>query len=432
MYLQLFSICLAHSNHSVQVLYTAFFLAIIGSGGIYMGSNPQSQPDELAHIVQLVKPRFIITEDEPLSTVVKVVEHNNIPAHHIFVLNEAAFTATINFAQGEALPSLPSNESTPFLSLLCHGCADPITMDDQTAKSTPAALYSTSGTTGLPKAAVLTHANLIAQHESIFYLVPYEVIRLNCLPSFHLFSSLWAHLFPIRYGHPIYIMRGFQIPAFLDVVQKYQISETYLVPAMVHMLNQTASTKDIVPKLESLRYLGIAGAPIDGASMELFHKSLHPNACAGQIWGMTECGVVFQHRFCDKERGQTQGHLGSIGVVAPAWQVRILASPKGSSNVNMQEIQCERGILVEEATLPGQLHVRGAGVFSGYLGLDHDTVDEEGWFDTGDVAYCNASGEYFIVGRTKELIKVLGYVLRFSISHNSKSCCPVDGTFVCY
>lgn len=73
--------------------------------------------------------------------------------------------------------------------------------------------------------------------------------------------------------------------------------------------------------------------------------------------------------------------------------------------------------VVKDEEVPGQLYVRGPGLFTGYLGRNESMVDSEGWFDTGDVAYVK-NGEYFIVGRTKELIKVRGYI------HSLP--CPID------
>ena len=159
---------------------------------------------------------------------------------------------------------------------------------------------------------------------------------------------------------------------------------------MVHMLNQAPHSLEPTSKLTSLRYIGVAGAPIDRASMTTFQELLHPDACAGQVWGMTECGVVFQHRY--PSHGRTgQGDLGSIGRVIPGWEAKLVS---GASRVEADEVS-------------GQLYVKGAGLFTGYLGRSETTVDGEGWFDTGDVAYVK-NGEYFIVGRTKELIKVRG------------------------
>ncbi|PWY93434.1 acetyl-CoA synthetase-like protein [Aspergillus sclerotioniger CBS 115572] len=357
-----------------------------------MGSNPHSQEHELDHVIGLTQPRWIITEPHAYPTVLNVADKHHLPAGHVLLLDDATLAEMIRFVHTPSLTSR-NTDNTSLLSLLSHGTSPPLLIPDKDrAASTPAALYSTSGTTGLPKAAVLTHTSLIAQHASITYCPSYRVTRLMSLPIFHLFSSLWTHLFPLRYGHPLYILREFQLPLFLSTVHRHQISETYLVPAMVHMLNQAPDSLEPKSKLTSLRYIGVAGAPIDRASMTTFQELLHPDACAGQVWGMTECGVVFQHRYPSHRRAG-QGDLGSIGPVTPGWEAKLVS---GASRVEGDEVS-------------GQLYVRGAGLFTGYLGRNEAMVDDEGWFDTGDVAYVK-NGEYFIVGRTKELIKVRGWV----------------------
>ncbi|PLB53987.1 acetyl-CoA synthetase-like protein [Aspergillus steynii IBT 23096] len=391
-----------------NVLYTALFLAIIGTGGIYMGSNPHSSVDEFNRVVHLTKPRLILTEEEALSTVLAVSDKNNISSNNIFLINDASIDATIAFTHGQEQPSIPTKttqSSLPtILSFLSDKTADPaLIVDPETAKATPAALYLTSGTTGLPKAAVLTHAALIARHQAILYTPPYKVSRLICLPIFHVFSSLWTHLFPIRYGHPLYILRGFQMPVFLDTVRRYQISETYLVPVVVHALNQAPASLDVVASLSSLRYIGLSGAPIDRDSMTAFQDILHPDACAGQVWGMTECGVVIQNRYPESGRSG-QGDLGSIGRVLPGYEAKLVST----AAVGDSEERPTREV-VEGQNVSGQLHVRGPGLFNEYLGQEEAVVDDQGWFSTGDVAYVNAEGDYVIVGRTKELIKVRGY-----------------------
>ncbi|KAK1148100.1 putative NRPS-like protein biosynthetic cluster [Aspergillus melleus] len=370
------------------VLYTALFLAIIGTGGIYMGSNPHSSVDEFNRVVQLTKPRLIITEEDALSTVLSVSDKNNIPSHNIFIIHDSSIDATIAFAHGQSqLPvQSPNTQSPPsIVSFLSHETVDHFLITDpETAKTTPAALYLTSGTTGLPKAAVLTHAALIARHHAILYTPPYKITRLVCLPIFHVFTSLWTHLFPIRYGHPLYILRGFRLPIFLDTVKRYQISETYLVPVVVHALNQAPASLDVIPSLCSLRYIGLSGAPIDRDSMTALQHILHPNACAGQVWGMTECGVVIQNQY-PKTGRLGQGDLGSIGRVLPGYEAKLvpIATNGGSTDEKPNKDT------IEGHRVSGQLLVRGPGLLSEYLSQGEAVVDDQGWFSTGDVAYVN-------------------------------------------
>ncbi|KAB8073942.1 hypothetical protein BDV29DRAFT_131233 [Aspergillus leporis] len=384
---------LVHMGNSI--LYPALFYGIIGAGGVFMGSNARSQPQELEHILQLGNPKLIITSPDALPTVLNVSADRGMLPSQVFLVDESAtshlaqlfLSGPLAYAAAIApyLPHSGDGSHLNFAHLLGYGEIDWVSFNDETiAKSTPAAMFSTSGTGGLPKAAMLSHHAIVSHHHSIHYDVPYKVSRLMSLPMFHLFGALWTHIFPIRYGQPLFILPRFDIAQYVAAVYQYQITETYMVPAMIHAFNRCAFP--VTDYLPSLRYVGVAGAPIDGASMQQFQELLHVDANASQLWGMTEVGVVFQNRYGEP------GHAGSIGRLVPGYEVRLVG---------------QDGNLVLDDNKPGELYVRGSGLLIGYKGQE-DAKDMQGWFRTGDVAYVN-NGLYYIVGRTKELIKVRGW-----------------------
>lgn len=372
----------------VQVLYTALFLSIIGTGGVYMGSNPSSQPAELSHIIRVATPKLVITEPSALSTVLSTASREGVPIQNILVLDDKTIDEIVFLLlTPDAAQPAGFSSHGHFLQLLCHGESHwRILANENESKSTPAAMFSTSGTSGLPKAAVLSHHAIIAQHQSIAYTTPYTVRRLMALPMFHLFGALYTHLFPVRYSQPLYVLPQFAVSQFLETVHRHKISETYLVPTMIQIITKALITAQ--ESLRSLRFVGVAGAPIDALSMQRFQEGLHPEACAGQIWGMTEVGVAFKNRYCSRSM---QSDLGSVGSVTPGYEIRLLDKETN------QVIYCD--------DCPGQLYVRGAGLFSGYKNVQDE--NEDGWFCTGDLAY-RKDHRYYIVGRKKELIKVRG------------------------
>ncbi|KAJ5945747.1 hypothetical protein N7454_002586 [Penicillium verhagenii] len=383
---------LLHLGNSI--LYPALFFAIIGAGGVYMGSNPRSQTAELEHIVSLAEPKFIFTTSDALPMVQEVSATRGIRQERICVIDNSAvdhcaqlfLSYELGYPGKDAL-AMQSLESTylHFPRLLSYGESNwMIFTSPGEAQNTPAAMFSTSGTGGLPKAAILSHHAIVSHHRSIQYDVPFPVSRLMSLPMFHLFGALWTHLFPVRYGHPLFVLPRFEINSFLTAIHRYQISETYLVPAIVNSINR--STLPIASYLSSLRYVGVAGAPIDAQSMGRFQSLLHSQAYACQLWGMTEVGVIFQCRY-----GQQNNH-GSIGTQLAGYEVRLID---------------QEGRIVQADDRPAELYVRGPGLLTSYKGRT-DAKEAGGWFRTGDVAYVK-HGYYFIVGRTKELIKVRGW-----------------------
>jgi acyl-CoA synthetase (AMP-forming)/AMP-acid ligase II len=224
-----------------------------------------------------------------------------------------------------------------------------------------------------------------------------SVRRLLALPAYHSFGDFWNNLFPLRYGEPLYILPRFDLAEFIAAVEQFHINETYLVPVAVQMIAQAGkSNRRIRESLASLRYIGVSGAPVDAASLQRCEEVLHPDACVSQLWGMTEVGVVFQNRYGDR------AYPGRLGTLLEGYEVK-LVDPTGDEVVGQRN---ETGDAEQPAT--GELYIRGPGVLSGYKGRSDAVVDEEGWFPTGDMVY-EKDGHWFIVGRTKELIKVRGY-----------------------
>ncbi|KAJ5546369.1 hypothetical protein N7494_003954 [Penicillium frequentans] len=383
---------LLHLGNSI--LYPALFFGIIGAGGVYMGSNPRSQTSEFEHIISLAEPKFIFTTSDALPMVLEVGATRGIRPEQVCVVDERAvdhcaqlfLSYEMGYPAKDALAMRTQDAAyLNFPRLLCYGESHWMTFTDpREAQSTPAAMFSTSGTGGLPKAAILSHHAIVSHHRSIQYDVPFPVSRLMSLPMFHLFGALWTHLFPVRYGHPVFVLPRFEMKSFLSAIHRYQISETYLVPAIVNSINR--STMPVASYLTSLRYVGVAGAPIDAQTMGQFQSLLHSQAYACQLWGMTEVGVIFQNRY-----GQQNNH-GSIGTRLAGYEARLVDS---------------EGRIVQNDDRAGELYVRGPGLLQSYKGRT-DAKEAGGWFRTGDVAYVK-HGYYYIVGRTKELIKVRGW-----------------------
>lgn len=359
-----------------------------------MGSNPRSHSQELDHIISLAEPKMILTTRDALPTVLDVAAGRGIHPGQVCLVDERAIDHCaqlflwyeLGFPAGAEFFAMSGGDARHlnFAHLLCYGERDWLMFSDPvTAQNTPAAMFSTSGTGGLPKAAILSHHAIISHHRAIQYDTPYHVSRLMSLPMFHLFGALWTHLFPVRYGQPLFVLSRFELTQFLATVHQFQISESYLVPAIIHSINRSALP--VAEYLSSLRYVGVAGAPIDGPSMLQFRERLSPLAYACQLWGMTEVGVIFQTRY-----GQ-RGDAGSIGTRLRGYEVRLVD---------------HEGKIVRGDDRAGEMYVRGPGLLMAYKGRD-DAKDAQGWFRTGDVAYVK-NGYYFIVGRTKELIKVRG------------------------
>jgi acyl-CoA synthetase (AMP-forming)/AMP-acid ligase II len=142
-------------------------LGIIAAGGVFAGTNPSYTQFELSHNIKTSKTKFLITEPEMLEPIIAAAKECNIPTSNIWIFD----------VHGQEIPKGFRSWTT----LLQHGEQDWVRFNDlETAKNTTAARLFSSGTTGLPKAAELSHHNLVAQHTLVFEarVRPYNV----CLP----------------------------------------------------------------------------------------------------------------------------------------------------------------------------------------------------------------------------------------------------------
>ncbi|KAA8648669.1 hypothetical protein EYZ11_009171 [Aspergillus tanneri] len=388
---------LVHLDNSI--LSPALFLAIVGAGGVYMGANPASSVDELKHLLALAEPRLIVTRRDTLSTVLASATVRGLKPEQVCVLDDIdhiidrVFEGSQWQTTHERLkPVQDASSPLNFTNLVRCGQRSWISFADaERAKTTTAAMFLTSGTSGLPKAAILTHQALILQHMSVYCPVPYPVTRLLAMPLFHRYGALWAHFFPVRYAQPLVLLPQFQLAPFLDAVRRHCVTETHLSPWMVHVLIQSSSSMPIRESLQSLRYVCVGGAPIDKRPLQLLQDMLHPDACVAQEWGMTETGTVIHDHYC---KPYEQYDKESIGCVVPGYEARLVSLDSGD-------------VIQSDETI-GELHVRGPGLFLGYKGCSDSPKDSDGWLPTGDVLYVKKE-HYFLVGRVKELIKVRGY-----------------------
>ena len=151
--------------------YPPLFLAIIGAGGIYSGCNPAYTPNEIAHHLEITKARFLVADVDLLEQIADRVLECGLSPNHVFQMNN----------QGQDLmPNFLSYED-----LLCHGEAMWLTFSGRReAETTTAALLSTSGTSGLPKAAKQSHQSFVSQAQILDDNAekPYEV----CVAQSHL------------------------------------------------------------------------------------------------------------------------------------------------------------------------------------------------------------------------------------------------------
>lgn len=209
-----------------------------------------------------------------LGEIVKAADQCELPRSNILIFNVYGQPVLEGFKSWE--------------TLLQHGEEDWIRFDDlETAKTTQAARLFSSGTTGLPKAAVTSHYNLVAQHELVYGLHKrnYRIRRLMPLPMFHAAAFPVAHTTMLKAGYLSYIMRRFDLETYLKNIEYYQITDMGMVPPIVIQIIMSPLSQKY--SLKSVRSAQCGAAPLGKESQKRFMDLMDKDRPFNQVWGMS-------------------------------------------------------------------------------------------------------------------------------------------------
>jgi long-chain acyl-CoA synthetase len=247
----------------------------------------------------------------------------------------------------------------------------------------PAGIFYTSGTTGFPKGAVLTHGNFLANCESCRRAVGISfgdaTKTLVSVPLFHVTGCNSQLLVACYLGGTTVIMPQFEVGAFLHAIEDEHIDVLTTVPAIYWLA--VNSPGFAATDVSGVRFLSYGGAPI---APELVHRIMRafPRARVGNGFGLTETSSLttyLPHEYAAE-------HADSVGFPMPVCDLRI------------DDIFGEKNY--------GELLIRGPNVVKGYWNKPAETADTfvDGWLRTGDIARIDEDGLVHIVDRVKDMI----------------------------
>ena len=258
-----------------------------------------------------------------------------------------------------------------------------------------AALPFSSGTTGLQKGVMLTHANL---HTNVRQnlgrpgeegVVRRGDVMLVHLPLFHIYGMTVLQLSAIAAGATQVMMGRFDMREMLSLIAEHRVSVLYTVPPVCLGLTLTPLLDEY--DVSSLRFLLSGAAPLSG---ELQTRLAERLGCAViQGYGLTETSPMTNTDFTDE-----RGRPGTIGPAIPDTEERVVDLETGERDLPPGEL--------------GELLVRGPQVMKGYYRQPEATAEvitPDGWFHTGDIASMDEDGYVRVVDRKKELIKYKGF-----------------------
>ncbi|ATA59026.1 O-succinylbenzoic acid--CoA ligase [Geobacillus stearothermophilus] len=365
------ALLLGNSPQFVIGLYGALRL-----GATVIPINPIYTPEEIGYILLNGDVKAVIGLDllAPLFAGAK----QRLP-----LLKQAIVCET---PQGKEKGISLSDEMKSFAEVLAAGdssFAGPELDDDDVA-----VILYTSGTTGKPKGAMLTHKNLYSNaQDTADYLGIDEHDRvIAALPMFHVFCLTVALNAPLMNGGTVLIMPKFSPAAMFALARKEKATIFAGVPTMYNFLYQYEGGS--ADDLQTLRLCISGGASMPVTLLENFEKKF--NVIISEGYGLSEASPVTCFNPLDRPRKP-----GSIGT-----------SIKNVENKVVNEYGEE--VPVGEV---GELVVRGPNVMKGYYKMPEETAAalRDGWLHTGDLARMDEEGYFYIVDRKKEMIIVGGY-----------------------
>lgn len=356
------------SNH-VEQLVLLFALARIGA--MLLPLNFRLAPAEWDTLVADCTPRHLVHDETASGAAQALAERQGLSAHPVADLLRAV--AEPRSAEGSAS-----------------------VMPDHGVAAAPVLLVYTSGTTGQPRAAKHTQANLLANMaiaSEAQQMTPGDVV-LTVLPLFHV-GGLCIQTLPALYaGATVLLHARFDAGRTLACIAQERPSLTLQVPATLKALSEHADWA--VTDLRCLRAVWAGSSLLPASLIQRFHARGIP-VC--NVYGATETGPFS----IALPPGSAFDHVGACGWPAAGVEVRLAGKATREGDSGGQGHDQGDAERMRQGESEGELLIRGPNVIQWYW-PQQPACDEAGWFHTGDLAVQAADGSYSVVGRARDLI----------------------------
>jgi long-chain acyl-CoA synthetase len=368
------------------------YFAILSIGGIVVNLNPLYTPDELKLMANTSDMTSLVTFDMALPAIRTLCKEVNIP--------RVIVTGITDYIKGfpvSTSKSLDLEAGWHHFSELIAKYPNPKRSKVPVNPEDPALIQFTGGTTGIPKGAVLTHANIVAAtmqaalwgNPTILLTPPEKRNVMAVLPYFHVYGNImvmnWAMF---SCATQIQVPR-FNIDEMMELLAKFeQITFFPTVPTLINaLINHPKSEELNLGK--KLGLLSSGGAPM---AVELIEQVKDMGLYFSEGYGLSESTSVgiFSPVLGLKK-------VGSIGIPIPDNDVRLVDVENGETDVPDGQ--------------PGEIIIKGPLIMQGYWNNPSETAGQlkDGWLYTGDIAIRDEDGYIFIVDRKKDMIIAGGF-----------------------
>lgn len=369
-----------------RIEFVTTYLGILRAQAVAVPVNPQADPTSVARMIGDSGSRIVVTDDRAVATVRQAVG---------FV--ERAFAGELDLGRVDA--ELLRRAVLPRV-YVAGGTLEPgeVSYDALRASSVRAvpelldperlaALLYTSGASGRPRAAMLTHRALLANLEQIAAVEPPMLhgddVVLGALPLFHVYGLNAVLGAAMWHRAKLLLVERFEPTGTLDLIDDEAIS---VVPVAPPVIADWLGQDHLSERLGPVRLVLSGSAPLDAEAVDAFTD--RTGIAVHQGYGLTEAAPVVTNTLIARDVPP-----GSVGRPLPGIELRLID---------------DHGQPVEDGD-PGEICLRGANLFSGYWPGGTGGPDSDGWWSTGDVAIADEAGNLFLVDRLGEVVAVSGF-----------------------
>ncbi|GAB7355392.1 hypothetical protein MBLNU459_g5913t1 [Dothideomycetes sp. NU459] len=362
------------------IWYPVAMLGTLRAGGVVSGASPAYNVEEMSYALRTAGAKFLMTHPASMEVAVAAAAQAGIPKSRLFLLEGEMYGFTTVKQLIEMGRRQGSGGQTPSFKI----------PKGKTNGDVCGFLSFSSGTTGLPKAVMIAHQNVIAQCLQVRQITPSDHKRvLAVLPLFHITGLVHGLHLPVLINAEVVMLPSFTMKSMLDTIVEYQLRELLLVPPILIRLVRDPIVDEY--DLSFLRRFSSGAAPLSEEIIQLLKKKF-PQTGFKQGYGMTEsCSCITAHppEFYDYE------HAHSVGTICASTSVKIVKEDGSEAGINE----------------PGEILAKGPQIVMGYLNNEKATkesFDADGYLHTGDQGVIDEKGLITITDRLKEMIKVKG------------------------
>ncbi|MFQ5408312.1 MAG: AMP-binding protein [Anaerolineales bacterium] len=389
------------------VQFIVAFFGVLKAGGIVSAANPTYPAGKLAYQINDSNAKFLVSWTRGYETFKAVQEQTKVQAviatnikEYFPPLGKLLFSLAVEAKTGDRISGLEENDVWLQDLLTGHSASEQPQIEVDPA--TDIALYQyTGGTTGVSKGAMATHAAIVSNTYTLQHWLPSDDLSreriVGAIPFFHVYGMVTVVAYAASSGASIVIVPNARdIDDLLGAIDTYEPTLFMGVPALYNAMNVHPLVREGKVNLSSLQRCFSGSAPLAPDTKKKFEELAGVSILEG--FGMSEMPTATHSNPLGRP-----GKLQSVGTPLPDVDCKIVSLDDGVTEMPLGE--------------PGELIMRGPNTMTGYLNMPTETKNAlrdlgdggKPWLYTGDIAYMDEDGYFFIVDRKKDMALIGGF-----------------------